>query len=117
MILAVEEPWGYGKSEPLALRENSGPTDADVVIRPAGALEIRAASGPLAIPTLLYALPRDRRVAPRIRRVFPGRSEILSGLEPGPWDLQLGEENARAKDRQHVEVVAGETRAVEWSLP
>jgi hypothetical protein len=49
--------------------------------------------------------------------VLPGSSAILSGLEPGPWEVQFGDANARAKDRQRVDVVAGETSTVEWSLP
>jgi hypothetical protein len=117
VLLAVEDPSGFGKSEPIVLREDSGPTQADLSILPAGALEIHA-NDPLAVaPLLVLAIPRDRRAVPRIRRVFPGRSEVLGGLEPGTWELQLAEGSARAKDRQRVEVVAGETQTVEWSLP
>ncbi len=117
MIVAIEDPWGFGETEPLVLHPESGPTDAEVALQPAGALEIRETNLQLGAPVLLYAIPKDRRAVPRIRRVFPGRSEFLNGLEPGYWDLQLAEEGSRSNDRQHVEIVAGETRTVEWSRP
>jgi hypothetical protein len=41
----------------------------------------------------------------------------LGALEPGIWEIELGHEGTRARDRRQVEVVAGETRTVELSLP
>jgi hypothetical protein len=117
VILAVDEPCGFGKSEPLVLRENPGPLDAEIAVLPAGALEVHPTTLPVAAPLYLFAIPSDRHAVPRVRRVFPGRSEVLNALEPGAWDVQLADGSTRLRDRRRVEVVAGETRTVELSLP
>jgi hypothetical protein len=71
----------------------------------------------IAAPCTLFAFPSDRRSMPRIRHIVPGRPEILASLEPGNWEVELGADGANRRDRRGVEVVAGEVRIVELSVP
>lgn len=116
-ILAIDGSGGLGRGEPLALRTDSVPTESDVDVQPSGALEVHATTLPAAGPFFLLALPGDRRGIPRVLRMFPGRSGLRVALEPGSWDLQLADGSSRSRDRRRVEVVAGETRVLELSLP
>jgi hypothetical protein len=116
-ILALDEEGGLGKGELLGLRVNSGPIESNVDVRPSGALEVHATTQPAAGPFFLFAVPGDRREVPRILRMFPGKSGVRVALEPGAWDVQLADGISRPRERRRVEVVAGETRIVELSLP
>ncbi|HEV8114490.1 MAG TPA: carboxypeptidase-like regulatory domain-containing protein [Planctomycetota bacterium] len=108
---------GLGTSEPIDLRADTGSQVVDVGLQAAGALEIRTSTMRIAAPCTLFAFPTDRRSMPRIRHIVPGRPEILASLEPGNWEVELGADGANRRDRRGVEVVAGEVRIVELSVP
>jgi hypothetical protein len=123
---------GLGRSEPVLIQADSGPQDVPFAVLPAGSVELRASSRPMAWPCTVVAFPMkgssgrgssgerrsdEKQALPRIRRIFPGCAEILGALEPGVWEIELGYEGTRARDRRRVEIVAGETRSVELSLP
>jgi hypothetical protein len=116
-ILALDEDGDLGRGD-LLLPRASSPVESDVDVQPSGALEVHATTLPAAGPFFLFALPGDRHGIPRVLRMFPGKNGARLALEPGPWDVQLADGSSRPRgDHRRVEVVAGETRIVELSLP
>jgi hypothetical protein len=112
---------GAGRSEPIVLHRGDVPFEVPITLAPAGAVEVRSRMLPDPEPCTLVAYSRAGGKTPgslpRVRRVYPGRAELLYGLSAGDWDLEITSDDRRLRDRLHVEVSATEVRGVELKLP
>jgi hypothetical protein len=110
-----------GRSDPIVLHGGDVPLEVEIALAPAGTVAIRSRGLPEPAPCTLLASSRASAKTPgsipRVRRVYPGRTEILYGLAPGDWDLEITSDDRRLRDRLHVEVSATEFREVELKLP
>lgn len=112
-----ETPSRIGRSESTLLRSGEGARDLEIKVAPAGAIVVRPRPGPDLGPCTLVATARFGAKAsgtlPRIRRFYPGRPELLYGLAPGTWELEIVSDDRQFRDRLRVEVAAAEVRDVE----
>jgi hypothetical protein len=128
--LRVDTPWtvmaragvdGVGSSDELIAGAEAGVQDIEVRLNPAGAVEILPDRGQGSGPCTVLLVSRDRRTTPRVRRMFPGRAEVVSGLEPGEWDIEVASPETSPglawRNRRSVEVAAAATHRVSLSVP
>ena len=110
-----------GRSDSIVLHRGDVPLGVEIALVPAGTVAIRSRMLPDPAPCTLLASSRASAKTPgslpRVRRVYPGRTEVLYGLAPGEWDLEITSDDRRLRDRLHVDVSAAEFREVELKLP
>jgi hypothetical protein len=114
-------PSRVGRSAPSILRTGEGAPDLEIQVAPAGTIVVRPRSGLDVGPGTLVATTsygaKLPGTLPRIRRVEPGRPEVLYGLAPGTWELEIVSDDRELRDRLRVEVAEAEVREVEPKVP
>jgi protocatechuate 3,4-dioxygenase beta subunit len=128
-VLARHPDHQPARSEPFELEEGGSRTDLVLALRPAGALDVRVVREDGSAPAFCRVVARfdgtsDVPVPDRRELVPEGGRVLLRGLAPGAWIVSAdalsadpGTEGAQEAQPRRAEVVAGETGALELTLP